>query len=375
VKGAAYQLMKQFMQQYDRCGFAKVVDASRPRSYQKALSASRVVIDRNIKELAEFDPNTNTIKLKRDPRRLKKAQRQTMGETVWHEVTHAIEHSYGDPDRDVLWNERNIVYMTHVYKSAVPWLRQMEIRAKAGASAKVLRRYWDKFIQYIEKAENLEETKAYPPDLALLRGWFGFRADPEEVKKLYLSGKALRGKQGKNLRKMLRALPAKQAPKVGDRYQGGTVFYILRPGDAGYVAGETHGLIVSTANLVSAWDPAAEPVVTGARNAALNRGRANTQTIIAKLGADPSAYPSPAAAVATFHRGGGHDDWYLPTIEDMRMLQRNRDAVGGISNGLYWTSCEHSRYRAWAYDFGDPQFAAPATLKDESALVRPVRTF
>jgi len=382
VKGAAYQLMKQFMQQYDKCGFAKVVDAGRPRYYQRALSDSRVVVDRSITGLAEFDPNANTIKLKRDPRLLKKAQRLAMGETVWHEVTHAIEHAYGDPDRDVLWNERNIAYMTHVYTSAVPWLWQMEKKAKAGASVKVLRRYWDKFLQYIDKAERLEETKAYPPDLALLRGWFGFRTNPAEVKKLYLSGKVLRGKKGKNLRKMLRTAPTKQPPKIGDTYQGGTVFYILRSGDAGYVAGQTHGLIVSTAGFTSVWDPAAnacafaaEPVVTGARNTAINRGGANTQTIIAKLGADPSAFPSPAAAVATFHRGGGYDDWYLPTIEDLRALQRSRNAVSGIPNGLYWTSCEHSSYRAYAYDFGHPQFAAPATFKGEEALVRPVRTF
>jgi hypothetical protein len=207
LHGAAYDGMKGWMQVYDKDGFAQVVDYGGLTKYRVRLAKARIVVDPSFRELAQYDPNTNTITLKRDPRKLTGKARTAFGETIWHEVTHALEDDRGDEfNDDPLHQERSIDYMTHVVRVALPWLDQMERMAKAGASVAKLKVCWDKFLREMDAAAKLDSTTKYPPDLILMRSWFGFRANPEQVRALYLSGKALPGKQGANLRKAL-ALP------------------------------------------------------------------------------------------------------------------------------------------------------------------------
>jgi hypothetical protein len=208
IKGAAYENMKKFMAEFDKDGFAKVVDLGGSKTYQATLAGLLLRIDPTQTALAKYDPATNSITFSRDPRTVKKSQAVAFGETVWHEVTHAIEDAHGDIglfDNEA-YAERNIDYMTHVARSALPILEMMERKAKAGASAKALKAYWTKYLKAMGDASELPSTTPYPPDLLLIREWFGFRADPQAVKDLYLSGKALPGKQGSNLRRAL-AMP------------------------------------------------------------------------------------------------------------------------------------------------------------------------
>jgi len=214
---AAYEHMQKFMQKYDKDGFATKVDFGRLKTYRVRLAQCRFVVKPTLGALAQYGPETNVIYISKDPRKVKGAESEAWGETAWHEVTHALEDRHGDDftSSDKLYQDRNTWYMTHVIRSALPVLDQLERRAKAGASVDQLKALWAKYLEEMEAARKLPETLKYPPDLALMRSWFGFRADSDEVKNLYLTGKAFSGKEWGNLRKALAAPAFKPADWAG----------------------------------------------------------------------------------------------------------------------------------------------------------------
>lgn len=201
---ATYKQLKGFMAQFDKGAFSRVTDVGALARYRATLAGLTISVDPKQKPLAKYDPNTNTITFSRDPTRLKTVD-LSFGETVWHELTHAIEDAHGDIGAfdSPLYAERNIEYMTYVTSNALATLERMEKQAKAGASPKQLRLYWSKYVKDMARATRLPETRKYPPDRTLLKKWFGFSVDQVAVKKLYLSGKAFPGKAGLNLRKAL----------------------------------------------------------------------------------------------------------------------------------------------------------------------------
>jgi hypothetical protein len=206
LTGAAYGLMKSFMTQYDTNGFARVTDLGALGVYRSTLAGLKIAVDPKLGAVAQYDPNTKTITFSRDPRTIKPGD-LAVGETVWHELTHAIEDRHGDfdaPDANSkLYAEHNIEYMTQVARSALPFLERMERLARAGAPVTKLRQAWNAYLKAMAAANRLPETRKYPPNIRLLRTWFGFDVSPTAVKKLYLSGKALPGAAGASLRKAL----------------------------------------------------------------------------------------------------------------------------------------------------------------------------
>jgi hypothetical protein len=203
IHGAAYEAMKKWMEKYDKAGFAKVVDFGDRTTYRVRLVQMEFKVDPNLEAIATYGPEPNTITFSKDPRRAKASEMDALGETAWHEVTHALEDQQGDDQTnpDKLFQDRNTWYMADVVRQAVPVLAEMEKNAKAGASVETLKAYWAKYLKKMEyAATKLDETKKFPPDLALMQKWFGFRANPDEVKALYLSGKAFSGKKWENLR-------------------------------------------------------------------------------------------------------------------------------------------------------------------------------
>jgi hypothetical protein len=205
VVGAAYGQVKKFMGDFDKDGFAKVVDLGKPDVYRATLAGLELKIDPTMSAVAKYDPVTKTITFSQDPRKVKPSESMAFGETVWHELTHAIEDAHGDMgvfDSEA-YAERNIDYMTHITRNALPVLEMMERQAKAGASAKKLKAYWDRFLAGVAGASKLPSTSAYPPDLPLMHTWFGFSADPEGIRTLYLTDKAFSGKKWANLRAAL----------------------------------------------------------------------------------------------------------------------------------------------------------------------------
>ena len=74
------------------------------------------------------------------------------------------------------------------------------------------------------------------------------------------------------------------------------------------------------------------------------------------------------AIVACKKLGAG---WRLPTKDELNMIYKNREEVGGFANGSYWSSTEYDNGIAWIQGFyygNQTNF-----LKDGNCYVRAVR--
>jgi len=45
--------------------------------------------------------------------------------------------------------------------------------------------------------------------------------------------------------------------------------------------------------------------------------------------------------------------WRLPTKDELNMLYKNKEEIGGFANNYYWSSSENDNYNAWLQNFSN----------------------
>jgi hypothetical protein len=126
---------------------------------------------------------------------------------------------------------------------------------------------------------------------------------------------------------------------IGQRYQGGIIFWLDATGQ--------HGLIAATTDQSTGiqWYNGTD-TITNAVGDGIGAGMSNTKKIIANQGAG-----SYAAQLCANYHGGGYGDWYLPSQYELNLLYQQKTAVGGFARAGYWSSTESSNGSAWWQDF------------------------
>ena len=126
------------------------------------------------------------------------------------------------------------------------------------------------------------------------------------------------------------------APKIGESYGGGVVFYVDGTGQ--------HGLIAAKAD---------------ATGHAYRKGEGFFVWYGAKDAANAFV--------------DGYSDWVLPNKEQLNQLYLNRSAVGGFADTVYWSSSEDDADNAWAENFTTGEQLVGK--KTNGSRVRAIRAF
>jgi hypothetical protein len=169
---------------------------------------------------------------------------------------------------------------------------------------------------------------------------------------------------------------------IGDNFQGGTVFYILQNGDAGYDANTQHGLIVSDVDVNSS-NKNTQYGCKGTSNgtgAAIGDGANNTALILASCSTTGIAAEL-CDNFSVTHLGVLYNDWYLPSQDEMQELYNHSQygSTGGVtitssfSHIEYYTSTETSSTKAYHLHFSGYNMHNDG--KDKTKNVRAVRSF
>jgi hypothetical protein len=155
---------------------------------------------------------------------------------------------------------------------------------------------------------------------------------------------------------------------IGDIRDGGVVFWV-DPSD------NTKGLVCALEDQSAAIQWYNGTLITISTGTAIGTGSANTTAIITAQGETATNY---AAGLARAHTGGGYEDWFLPSKDELKEMYDKKDvleAAEGFTafSDYYWSSTESDTKNAWRQKVsnGDQSYS----YKDDTYSVRAVRAF
>ena len=113
-------------------------------------------------------------------------------------------------------------------------------------------------------------------------------------------------------------------------------------------------------------------IAIGTTDTAIGTGKANTDAIIGQ-----TDHTGSAAKLCRDYRGGGKDDWFLPSLEELNLmcdnLYKQTPSIGGLTLEIYWSSSEKSGLYAYVHSFGSDRWGDD--YKNFPHQVRAVRYF
>jgi hypothetical protein len=160
---------------------------------------------------------------------------------------------------------------------------------------------------------------------------------------------------------------------LGEEFGGGIVFELWKDNK-----GVEHGLIVAKKDqsVSEAWSNVIASIGTNAQS--LWDGESNSAAIISQSG-----HLNSAAKVCDNYSASGLTDWYLPSIDELNILFKNRfhvnrasavvSGITQIGNDTYYSSTEIAFNQAWAMNFSTG--AMEKKIKAELLFVRSIRNF
>lgn len=154
---------------------------------------------------------------------------------------------------------------------------------------------------------------------------------------------------------------------TGELFGGGVVFFVYN--------NSNNGLIVSPVDVSAGtvWSNVFATQIGAGAQSSWN-GKSNTAAIIAQTG-----HITSAALLCKNYNGGGFTDWYLPAIEELKLIYYNSYIINktlgtsSISSDYYWSSTENNAASSWYIDYFSG--AVDSYTKNNLLKVRAVRAF
>jgi len=108
-----------------------------------------------------------------------------------------------------------------------------------------------------------------------------------------------------------------------------------------------------------------EATATAGTSTNIGSGYANTYTSMLGPG-------HPAAELCRAYKGGGKNDWFLPSRYELEEMYNQRNSIGAFVPNGYWSSSEYESFNAYYQSFANGPYES---YKDDLLYVRPIRAF